>query len=92
VNQAKSTPTLIMNSGLMQTLAFLQGKEEVSKVMFNDIASWLEKTSLKGKQVKDFASLMQELQKADPLSFRACTSETMAILRWIRQFAPAVAA
>lgn len=91
VNQAKSVPTLLMNSGLMQTLAFMQSKDAVDKHLLNDISSWLLKTSLKGKPVRDFASLMTELQSASPLTFRATTAEAMAILRWIRQFAPAVA-
>lgn len=92
VNRAKSVPTLIMNSGLMQTLAFMHSKEEVDQRLLNDVASWLLKTALKGKPIRDFSGLMVELQKADALTFRACTSEAMAILRWIRQFAPAVAA
>lgn len=92
VNQAKSVPTLVMNSGLMQTFAFLQSKDNVHKQLSDDVMSWLIKTTLKGKPVGDFSTLMTELQKADALTFRLCTSEAMSILRWIRQFAPAIAA
>lgn len=90
VNVAKSTPTLIMNSGLMQTLAFLQSKGSVDRQMMTDLAAWLLKTTLKGKPVRDFSTLMTTLQTLDPRLYRDTTTETLALLRWLRQMAPAV--
>lgn len=91
VNAAKSTPTLIMNSGLMQTLAFLKSKDSVDQKMLEDLAAWLLRSTLKGQSIRDFSSLMTTLQSLAPRAYRDTTAETLAILRWIRHFAPTVA-
>lgn len=48
---AKSVPTLIMNAGLMQTLAFLQGKGKDHHLqLLGDLIRWLGKPEQLGGQ------------------------------------------
>ncbi len=92
-NLAKATPSLIMNSGLMQTLAFLKGKNDrIHDVLLANITKWLAirfmGLSTDG-QPPHFEMLMQELFRANSAAYMQATTETMALLRWIRQFADA---
>lgn len=96
-NLAKSAPALIMNNGLMQTLAFFQAKGKNHHMELNrHICQWL------GRKLRDlgafprdesqvgFESVMTALHQAEPMVYRQATEEVLALLRWIRQFAPAV--
>jgi CRISPR-associated protein Cmr5 len=98
---AKGAPALIMNSGLMQTLAFLKDKGEVQhQQLLQHLLSWLahrfdgEATNSaqhpfpRGNQA-DFERTMQALFHAKPQQFQRATSEALLILRWIRQLAAA---
>lgn len=85
---AKAMPMMVMNSGLMQTLAFLKDKDKPHHAaLLNDVIHWIT-TQGQGKPVMPFPQLMENLFKAAPLQFRHDTAETHAILRWIRQLAP----
>lgn len=87
-NLAKAMPMMVMNSGLMQTLAFLKDKGKTHHLTLLDhVIHWIT-TQAQGEPVMPFAQLMESLCKAAPLQFRHATAETHAILRWIRQFAP----
>jgi CRISPR-associated protein Cmr5 len=86
---AKGAPALIMNNGLMQTLAFYRekgkDKERSPHHMLNaHIIAWL---SLTDKDGDTFDSLMCKLLDADSETYRKATVETLGLLRWIRQFA-----
>lgn len=89
VNAAKALPALIMNSGLMQVLAFCHEKEGANKAVACQLRTWL------GKQFPDlpgdsaFEPLMQALMKAKPGDYQAITAEAFAWLRWLRQMAAA---
>ncbi len=88
VNAAKSMPALIMNSGLMQVMAYNHGKkEERYGLLSGHLRDWLHQ--VQGTPV-DFESFMQHLLSAGPREFQAITAETFAWLRWLRQMAPAV--
>lgn len=90
---AKSTASLIMNSGLMQTLAFLKSKNsDEHKAVLSHLLKWLDirfPTLKETGNVPTFDVVMQGLFRADSASYMQLTSETMALLRWIRQFADA---
>lgn len=87
-NLAKAMPMMVMNSGLMQTLAFLKDKGKTHHLtLLNHVIHWIT-TQDQGKSVMPFEHLMKDLFEAAPLKFRHATAETHAILRWIRQFAP----
>jgi CRISPR-associated protein Cmr5 len=92
-NAAKSTASLVMNSGLMQTLAFLKSKNTAEhKALLEHLLIWLDIRFLTQQEKSDppkFERVMMELHKVDSSTYMQLTSETMALLRWIRQFADA---
>jgi len=89
VNAAKGLPALIMNSGLMQVMAFLHGKKETRcyDVLSGNLRDWLNSTLQTPAKFEDF---MQHLLQAEPREFQAITTEAFAWLRWLRQMAQAV--
>ena len=82
-----------MNSGLMQTLAFLKTKKNSEhKALLAHILKWLDirfLTKNAQSDIPDFGMVMKRLQEVDSSHYMQITSETMALLRWIRQFADA---
>lgn len=92
VNLAKGLPALIMNSGLMQVMAYLHekgGKETQAyyRTLAGQLRSWLHGQF---KTNKDFEGFMNDLMQADSLRFQAITAEAFAWLRWVRQVSAAV--
>lgn len=95
VNAAKALPALIMNSGLMQVLAFCEekGKKEKGKPqgeVATHLRAWLagrHKDTF--KQGADFSAFMQALMQASPASYQAINAEAFAWLKWLRQMAAA---
>ena len=91
-NLAKSAPALIMNSGLMQTLAFLQSKDDHHKELVRQICAWLHRRAQalpNRPQGEGFREVMGWLAQADGGRYRLATREVMSLLRWIKQFAAA---
>ena len=94
VNVAKGLPALIMNSGLMQVLAFCHEKGQKESGRQNeDVAShlrtWLQMRFPNLIQSANFEPFMEALMKAKPGDYQAITAEAFAWLRWMRQMAPA---
>ncbi len=87
VNDAKGLPALIMNSGLMQVMAFLHGKEGRHAELAAHLRDWLHQTH---GVPRDFEGFMQYLVESEPSVFKEINSEAFAWLRWLRQMAPAV--
>ncbi len=98
-NLAKSTASLVMNSGLMQTLAFLRSKNQPEhKLLLNDLCEWLE-CALGGIDLKNgksfpkkdaqFKEVMEALYNSSPDLYMRANSEIMALFRWLRQLADA---
>ena len=88
VNDAKGLPALIMNSGLMQVMAYMEGKNDRRyQTLAGHLRDWLHQSL---KTPKDFEPFMQHLLNAGPREFQAITAEAHAWLRWLRQMAPAV--
>lgn len=90
-NLAKAAPALIMNNGLMQTLAYYKDK---NKTQHQDLSAhlrrWLMKRAGGNGQDPGFDQIMQILLNSRPDQYRQATDEALLILRWIRQFASAV--
>lgn len=86
-NIAKSLPALIMNSGLMQVLAFTQNKDPEHKRVALDLCSWLNHQF--NLEVKDFKGFMERLFHASPQDYQAFNAEAFAWLKWLRQMASA---
>ena len=88
VNLSKSLPALVMNSGLMQSLAYLHSKDgNHHKQLEDHLRSWLGKRL--GLPADDFVKFMEALMQLPPARFQQATSEAMAWLRWSRQMASA---
>lgn len=92
---AKGLPALIMNSGLMQVMAFLHEKgskssQEHCRIMGTHLREWLRQRYPDKIEGDDFSQFMQSMLKSSPTDFREITTEAFAWLRWMRQMAPAV--
>lgn len=97
---AKSAPALIMGSGLMQTLAFLQAKDKPQhQALMVALCHWLGR-NLGGTPVNaherfppepaaDYSTVMAALWHGPTNLYLRATDESLALLRWIRQFADA---
>ena len=90
-NLVKGAPALIMTSGLMQTLAFYQGKgEKHHKDLVGHICTHLHTRFKKEITSVEFKTVMESLHGSNPRFYQLATEETLELLRWLRQFAPAV--
>ena len=104
VNFAKGLPALIMNSGLMQVLAFCHEKGKANEQVASNLRTWLNQRfdnfardpryepSIKKTGVAPdpgFELFMQSLLKANPGQYQDITTEAFAWLRWMRQMAAA---
>lgn len=92
---AKGAPALIMNSGLMPTLAFYNGKGKAAQHLLDDLVRGmfqrLKQQDLKpGQGVALFTPFMEMLQKADSRNYLRHTDEALELLKWVRQFVDAV--
>ncbi|HWP84876.1 MAG TPA: type III-B CRISPR module-associated protein Cmr5 [Terriglobia bacterium] len=98
VKFAKGAPALIMQSGLMPVLAFMNEKSEKHhEALRDDLCVWLQKRFRTQISVSDFHAVMAALMgkeqgdaAAQAQFYRMATDEALALLRWIRQFAAAV--
>lgn len=87
-NLVKAAPALIVNNGLMQALAFWQGKgKEHHKALVSQLLGWLQNRGLVGGET--YAEAMPSLYGMPSDTFRRATDEALALLRWLRQFAAA---
>jgi CRISPR-associated protein Cmr5 len=94
VNIAKSLPALIMNSGLMQVLAFCHEKGKKEKGLpYEQVAThlrtWLNLRFNDVARDPGFESFMQSLLIAQPADYQAITTEAFSWLRWMRQMSSA---
>lgn len=90
VNIAKGLPALIMNSGLMQVLAFCHEKSGANEQVASQLRVWLSKrfSGLLGDAAFDpFMQSLMQIKK--PGDYQAITAEAFAWLRWLRQMAAA---
>lgn len=98
VKLAKGLPALIMNSGLMQVLAFLEEKgskesQRHCRDLSDHLRTWLQARFAKAIPSAEFPSFMEALMQLDePRTYQAITAEAFAWLRWMRQMAPAARA
>lgn len=92
---AKGAPALIMNSGLMPTLAFYSSKGNAARCLLDDLIRGLSHR-LAGQDLKTgqgsqlFPKFMEMLQKGSSHDYLRYTDEALELLKWIRQFVDAV--
>lgn len=94
VNTAKGLPALIMNSGLMQVLAFCHEKGQKENYRcYEDVAThlrtWLSQRFPQVLAKPEFSDFIQALMKASPQDYQAINAEAFAWLKWLRQMAAA---
>lgn len=94
VDAAKAMPALIMNSGLMQVLAFCHEKGQKDsgrhyEQLAQHLRQWINMRFKGVDRDPGFDAFMQELMQASPNEFQAITAEAFAWLRWLRQMAAA---
>lgn len=94
-NAAKAISSMIMNNGLMQTLAFFYQKGDSQKKLSNHVSVWILKVVFReqaGPANHDpFRRAMEQLhQTGESVVYRRATEEALAYLRWVRQFASAL--
>lgn len=89
VNIAKGLPALIMNSGLMQVLAFCHEKGKANEQVATHLRTWLNQRFNSVARDPGFEAFMQALLQANPAYYQAITTEAYAWLRWMRQMASA---
>ena len=89
VNLSKSLPALVMNSGLMQVMAFLHQKGAgVHQAVATDLRAWLHQR-FGNDSPAEFEHFMNAMLAAEPHHFRNVTTEAFAWLKWLRQMAAA---
>jgi CRISPR-associated protein Cmr5 len=86
---AKGAPALIMNSGLMATLAFYNGKGPAAQHLLDDLICGLSHR-LAGQGRLLFPKFMEVLQKSESNEYLRYTDEALELLKWIRHFVDAV--
>ena len=88
VNLTKSLPALIMNSGLMQVMAFLHEKGDHHHTLAGHLRGWLH-GRFGDRAPEDFGKFMEKMLDADPRTYQAITTEALSWLKWLRQMAAA---
>lgn len=96
---SKGAGTLIMQNGLMPTLAFygeksggaasLQGGKE-HELLLGHLLTWTRQAQLLPATVTDFQKAMAALVIKTSPEYRAISEECLALIRWIRHFASAL--
>ncbi len=89
VKLAKGLPALIMNSGLMQVMAFLHDKGNKGNAherLASDLRGWLNHQC---GVPSDFTEFMEKMLKSEASEYQAVTAEAFAWLKWLRQMAAA---
>ena len=90
-NLAKGAPALIMNSGLMPTLAFYNSKDPEHRALLEDLLTGLSTRLKPSPQPKNFQEFMVHLQqKCTSQDYLRMTDEALELLKWLRQFVDAV--
>lgn len=88
VKAAKALPALIMNSGLMQVMAFAHEKQKQHEVVATHLRNWLA-VRFPSILKSGFGDFMQALMNASPQDYQAINAEAFAWLKWLRQMAAA---
>ncbi|HLS05696.1 MAG TPA: type III-B CRISPR module-associated protein Cmr5 [Wenzhouxiangella sp.] len=86
VGTAKGLPALIMNSGLMQAMAFMHSKDKRHNVLAGQLRNWLHGQN---DTPEDFSGFMEHLSSCRPGEFQAITTEAFNWLKWLRHMAAA---
>ena len=84
INTAKALPALIMNSGLMQVLAFCHDKGGEYEVISGHLREWLRSRFENLRRAQEFEQFMSELMRCPPREYQQACMEALAWLKWLR--------
>ena len=84
-------PALVVNNGLLATMAFSMKQGEGFLEVCDAIARHLSDKEIGLLQVAnaDTSTLLKHLTESDSIQLRLCTSEALAYLNYLRRFAKA---
>lgn len=86
-SKAKAAPAVVMENGLLQTLAFYQekgGQDKPEGILAAHIGEWLAQ----GKYILDpGAGMVSDLMKLPTDRYRQATAEVLSLLSWIKRLA-----
>ncbi|MYB35583.1 MAG: type III-B CRISPR module-associated protein Cmr5 [Gammaproteobacteria bacterium] len=90
----KSSASLIMNNGLMQTLVYLAAKSNQKRNEYEylqeHLCKWVNDVSFGGDSTKaQFPQAMESLYKCSSEQYMSSTREVVAFIGWLRQMADA---
>lgn len=77
---AKKLPVLIKTNGLAQALAYIQNRDNYPR-LYGQIASWL-----RTKGLIEGGDLVDQVVDMESNEYRRITTETLALLNWVRRF------
>lgn len=77
---AKKLPILIKTNGLAQALAYIQNRDNYPR-LYGQIASWL-----RTKELIEGGDLVDQVVNMESNEYRRITTETLALLNWVRRF------
>jgi len=90
-NLAKAAPALIMQNGLLQTLAFYESKNEAQHQQLSQhLRRWINLRINGIDKDPGFRPLVDALLGSSSADYRLATQEALLLLRWLRQFAAAL--
>lgn len=93
VNFIVGTPTMILQNGFGQTMAFFLSKSGLKKkhdkhtFVFDVIAEWTQRENPDIQ--KDPKSFLELLSKLDQTSYMTLQEETLKMLQWLKRYARA---
>lgn len=83
------TPTLVLENGLGQTLAFLLSKQKQEHTnICNILRDWLGQ-EIQALQATDNFTFLQELAELDQHQYLRAQQEALALLQWLKRYARA---
>ncbi len=83
----KSMPMQIIRCGLMQTVAYLESKDETHKKVGEALRTWLNQQY--DEISPNFNEFMNDLLNIDSQRYQNLTTEALAWLKWLRYMASA---
>ena len=81
---AKKLPVLIKTNGLGQSLAFINKRDDGNTALYSMIGKWLSRKQL--IELGQSADLVDVVINKPSNEYRQITTETLALLNWVRRF------
>jgi CRISPR-associated protein Cmr5 len=91
----RSLPTMVLQNGLGQALAFLladaEGNQTPSIQLYSELQDWLCGTPISGWQERVYAEgeLIERLIQGSRADYQRAQQSVLALLSWMRKFADA---